>query len=217
MIASYSLPIKGFELNLQRSYHRLLNGVTDMTVPFASEARHHFDVVAKKFELSCALSTERNVRFENDRIFLDVNFDNGRSYELGVELGKKEPQKPERPFSLAEVLRLRGAAEAKSIDGIMVSDSSRLGSALNTLSLLTAQHATDFLLGNALSFEQVARQRERESDAYALEASLRTARARSEAAWTKRNYLNVVSALEPLGPHLSPSEKRRLEYARLHR
>lgn len=188
-----------------------------MTVPFASEARHQFDALAQQFGLSCVLSNEWMVRFENDNVFLSVNFDNGRSYELGVELGKKKPQKPERPFSLAEVLRLRGSAEAETIDGIMVSDPSRLSHALGRLSLLTAQYASDFLLGNDFSFAQIAKLRDRESDAYALEGSLRAARARSETAWAKRDYQSVISALEPLEQHLSPAEKKRLAYARQYR
>lgn len=187
-----------------------------MTVPFALEARHQFDALAQQFGLSCVLSNEWVVRFESDSVFLSVNFDNGRSYELGVEFGKKKPQKPERPFSLAEVLRLMGSAEAQAVDGIMISDSSRLSHALGRLSSLTAQYASDFLLGNDFSFAQVAKLRERESDAYALEGSLRTARARSETAWAKRDYQSIIDALEPLEPHLSPAEKKRLEYARQH-
>lgn len=187
-----------------------------MAVPFALEARHQFDALAQQFGLSCVLSNERTVRFENDRVFLSVHFDNGRSYELGVELGKKEPQNPERPFSLAEVLRLRGSAEAQAIDGIMISDYSRLSHALGRLSSLTAQYASDFLLGNDLSFSQIAVLREQECDAYSLEGSLRSARARSEAAWAKRDYQGIIDALGPLEPHLSPAEKKRLEYARQH-
>ncbi len=188
-----------------------------MVVPFASEARRHFDAVAQQFGLSCVASTEREVRYENDGVFLIVNFDNGRSYELGIEVGGKRRAKPERPFSLAEVLRLRGVADATAIDGIMVSDAARLQDALMRLAALTLQHASDFLMGNDFSFAQVARLREKESDAYALERDLRVARARSEVAWTDRDYQAVVKALDPLEQHLSPAEKKRLKYSRMKR
>ncbi|MFH1870119.1 MAG: hypothetical protein ABIG36_05800 [Pseudomonadota bacterium] len=187
-----------------------------MAVPFASEVRRHFDAVAQQFGLSCVVSTEREVRYENDDVFLIVNFDNGRSYELGIEVGRRRPTKPERPFSLAEVLRLRGVADATAIDGIMVSDAARLHDALVRLAALTLQHASDFLMGNDFSFAQVAKLRERESDAYALERDLRVARAKSEAAWTSRDYQAVVKALEPLEQYLSPAEKKRLDYSRRH-
>jgi len=187
-----------------------------MTVPFASEARRHFDSVAQQFGMSCAVSNEREVRYENDGVFLVVNFDNGRSYELGVDIGRKKSTQPERPFSLTEVLRLRSVADAASIDGIMISDATRLGDALARLAALTLRHASDFLMGSDFSFAQVAKLREKESDAYALAGSLRSARAKSEAAWSKRDYRAVVNSLEPLEKHLSPAEKKRLDYSRDH-
>jgi len=78
-----------------------------MPIPFALDARRDFDAVAQQFGLSCVLANEREVRYENDSVFLIINFDNGRSYELGVEVGRKKLTQSERPFSLAEVLRLR--------------------------------------------------------------------------------------------------------------
>jgi hypothetical protein len=185
-----------------------------MTIPFASEARRHFDPVAQQYGLSYVASTEWGVRYQNDSVFLMVNFDNGRSYELGIEVGQKKSTQPERPFSLAEVLRLRGVADAVAIDGIMVSDVTRLPDAMARLAALTSQHAPDFLMGSDFSFAQVAKLRERESDAYALERNLRVARAKSETAWSGRDYRAVIAALEPMALHLSPAEKKRLDYSR---
>lgn len=187
-----------------------------MTVPFALEARRGFDALAQQFGMFCVLSNDREVRYENDSVFLIINFDNGRSYELGVEVGMKELAQLERPFSLVEVLRLRGVAEAASIDGMMVNDATRLPDALTRLAGLTSQHAADFLGGSNFSFAQLAKLRQREGDAYALAGALRAARARSEAAWTQQDYREVVNSLGPLEQHLSPAEKKRLDYSRRH-
>lgn len=187
-----------------------------MTAPFALDARRGFDALAQQFGMSCVVSNDREVRYENDSAFLIINFDNGRSYELGVEIGRRKLAQPERPFSLAEVLRLRGVAEAVAVDGMMVSDAARLPDALTRLAQLTSQHAADFLMGSDFSFAQVAKLRQRESDAYALEGALRSARARSAAAWEKRDHQGVVQSLEPLEQHLSPAEKKRLDYSRRH-
>jgi hypothetical protein len=187
-----------------------------MAIPFMNEAKLQFDPVAQRFGLSCTSSTEWGVRYENEAVFLVVHFDNGRSYELGVELGKNNLAKKERPFSLAEVLRLRGVADANSATGSMISDVARLRDALIRLASLTERHASDFLAGNELSFAQVARLRDRESDAYVLERNLRLARAKSETAWASGNYQGVVEALAPLEQHLSPAEKKRLDYSKNH-
>jgi hypothetical protein len=185
-----------------------------MSLHFVDEARRWFDPVAQQFGLSCLVASEREVRYENDAVFLCINFDNARSYELGVELGKKSPNQLERPFSLSEVLRLNGVPDAASIDGIMVSDAVRLHDALVRLAMLVMQYAPDFLVGNDISFARVARLREKESLAYALERDLRAARARAETAWSGKDYKAVVAAFEPLESHLSPAEKKRLEYSR---
>jgi hypothetical protein len=185
-----------------------------MSVPFAVEARRQFDPVAQQFGLACVVASEREVRYESDAVFLCINFDNARSFELGIEVGKKNLTQPERPFSLPEVLRLRGVPYAASIDGIMASDAARLHDALARLAILVMQHAPDFLAGNDLSFAQVAKLREKESLAYALERDIRSARARAETAWMRKDYMAVVVTLEPLEVRLSPAEKMRLDYSR---
>ena len=185
-----------------------------MSVPFALETRRAFDALARQYEMKCLPSTDREVRYENDNVFMTINFDNGRSYELGVEVGRRKLAQPERPFSLAEILRLRNVADAASIDGIMISDMNLLADALTRLARLTSQHAADFLAGSELSFAQVAKLRQRESDAYALKGALREAMTKSEGAWMKQDYQTVVESLEPLEQHLSPAERKRLSYSR---
>lgn len=182
-------------------------------IPFSVEARRHFDRVAMKYGLACVVADEQRVRYESGEVFFGVNFDNGRSYELGVEIGQKISNKVDRPFSLAEILRLRTVAAAATIDGLSVSNTTKLAANLQLLADLTLSYADDFLRGNDLSFAQVAKLREKESIAYAIQRDLRSARARAEKAWRVGNYAGVVAALEPVKSHLSPSEAKRLEYS----
>lgn len=178
---------------------------------FASEARMYFDKIARQFEMTCVLSTEFQVLYKNDHVFMAVNFDNGRSFELGIEIGLEV--EPRRAFSLAEILRLRKVS-VEIVDGLMASDAARLRDALELVASLTLEHASDFLSGNAFSFAQISKLRERESEIYAHERDLRVARARSEIAWAKKNYSDVVRALVPVEQYLSPAEMKRLDYAR---
>lgn len=185
-----------------------------MTLLFSAEARRQFDPVAQHFGLVCTISDEQGLRYENDNVFLEVNFDNGRSYELGVEIGKRHTRYPGPPFSLAEILRLRGVQDAEFVSGLMISNESRLPDTLARLARLTLDHAADFLVGNDLSFAQVEKLRNKESAEFELESQLRYARSMVDVAWPARDYEAIVKALEPLEPHLSPSEKKRLEYSR---
>lgn len=164
----------------------------------------------------CVLASECTVRYENENIFLTINFDFQRSFELGVEIGRRRSASLERPFSLGEVLRLNCPEEAAPIDGMMVREATHLPGALERLAQLTSIHAVKFLQGSDLSFAQLARLRQMEGEAYALEKMLRAVRARSDAAWEKRDYQSVVSSLGSIEQHLSPAEKKRLQYSRHH-
>lgn len=185
-----------------------------MTLLFSEEARHQFDPVAQQFGLVCVASTEWGMRYENPHLFLNVNFDNGRSYELGIEIGKQGARYPGPPFSLAEILRLRDIQDAAFVSKLMISDEARLPNVLARLAELTIRYASDFLMGNDFSFAQVEKLRSKESAEFELASQLRHARSTVDGAWPARDYGAIVKVLEPLEQHLSPAEKKRLEYSR---
>ncbi len=185
-----------------------------MALLFSTEARRQFDPIAQQFGLNCVTSTEQGLRYENDNVFLEVNFDNGRSYELGVEIGKRYAQYPGSSFSLAEILKLRGIQEAKFVSRLMNSDQARLPGILSTLVRLTLDHASDFLMGNDFSFAQVENQRNKESSEFELESKLRYARSVVDVAWPAKDYKAIINVLESIESHLSTTEKKRLEYSR---
>jgi hypothetical protein len=145
---------------------------------------------------------------------MGVNFDNGRSYELGVEIGKQHTQYLGSPFSLAEILKLRGIQEAKFVSGLINCDQARLPEALSTLIRLTREHASDFLMGNNLSFAQIEKLRSKESAEFELQSQLRYAKSVVDEAWPAKDYKAIVEVLESLESHLSTAEKKRLEYSR---
>lgn len=185
-----------------------------MTLLFSTEARRQFDPLAQQYGLTCVASTEWEVRYENDQVFLTINFDGARSSELSVEVGTRDARYPGPPYSLPEILRLRGVRDAASISGLMISDRSRLQDALARLAELTTSHASDFLAGSDSSFAQVAKLRNKESAEFELASRLRHARAMADVAWAARDYKAIVQVFEPVESHLSQAEKKRLEYSR---
>lgn len=185
-----------------------------MTLLFSIEARQHFDPVAQQFGLICVTSNDQGLRYENEKVFLEVNFDNGRSYALGIEIGKQHTQYLGPPFSLAEILRLCGIQDAAFVSKLMVSNELQLPGILSRLAQLTLDYASDFLMGNDLSFARIEKLRNKESAEFELASQLRYARSIIDIAWPARDYKAIVKALELLEPYLSPSEKKRLEFAR---
>lgn len=185
-----------------------------MTLLFSVEAQRQFDPIAQQFGLVRVASTEWGLRYENDKIFLTVNFDNARSYELGVEIGKRNTKYPGPPFSLAEILRLRDVQDAAFVSGLMISNETRLPGVLSRLAQLTISYASDFLVGNDFSFAQIEQMRNKESAEFELASKLRHAKSIVDIAWSTRDYPEIIRALEPLEQHLSVAEKKKLEYSR---
>lgn len=187
-----------------------------MTLLFSTEARRQFDPIAKQFGLVCVAATEWGLRYENDKVFLVLNFDNARSYELGVEIGVQGNHHLGPPFSLSEILRLRDVQDAVFVSGMMISDQTQLPDALSRLAKLTINYAHDFLMGNDFAFAQVERLRNKESSEFELASRLRYAKSIVDVAWPAKDYEAIVKALESLEAHLSETEKKRLEYSRKH-
>jgi len=185
-----------------------------MDFQFSPEARRHFDSVSQRFNLVCVLANEREVRYENENVFLKVCFDNGRSYELGVNIGKKKGRYAGSWISLAEILRLRGAQDPVSAYAVMVDDQGRLSDAVAWLAELTSTYASDFLLGSDLSFAQAAQLRNKEVAQFELDSQLRLAQLDAETAWHSRDYATVVKVFEPLQKHLTPAQKKLFNYSK---
>jgi hypothetical protein len=182
-------------------------------IPFLVEARRLFDELATQYKLAFSEGNEWSVRYDGSGVFLEVHFDNGRSFELAVEIGRKLPSQPERPFSLAEILRLRSVPSADRIDRLSVPQPDSLVRGLQTLRELVRTHASDFLSGDDRSFAELSAQRDKETAAYAIERDLRAARRRAEAAWNQKDYRAVVDVLSPIRLHLTPAEVKCLEYS----
>ena len=182
---------------------------------FANLVHQHFDALAAQHKMSCLISNNKMVRFEGEKTFLQVRFDAGRSFEIGVEIGEKQnsAHRLERPFNLAEILRLKGVSEIECIECLQASKSKVLSNAVELLSNLVTRYANSLLDGTESDFIALAKLRDRECTEYAYARDLRYARSDAEKAWENKNYVRVVNAYKPFITALMPSEKKRLTYA----
>jgi hypothetical protein len=182
-----------------------------VNLEFVPEVRRSFDAIANEFGLSAVDENEWRVRYADSKTFMNVNYDNGRSHELGVEIGRVSSS--ERPFSLGEILRSVGNRSAIA-DGLLASDFASMRNVLVRLAELTREYAAEYLCGNDIAYARLARLREQEGVAYALDRDLRQANVEADEGWTKKDFVRVVRALEPFQQYLSDTMLRRLEYAR---
>jgi len=177
----------------------------------SDQAQQHFGFLATEKHYRNTELTPYRVRFESPTTFVELVFDGNRSYELGLLVGKISSGNP--PFSVDEILRLRRAPEAGTFSLVQVTTREGLATWVEKLAQVFRTYGSDFIAGNEQSFAELAEQRRKEVQDYALERDLRMARAEAEAAWRKKDYAAVVTALRPLRAALTAAEVGKLEFA----
>lgn len=183
----------------------------------SNAVHYHFDALADHYNLECTKSSEWEVRFQNSKVFLQVLFDSGRSFEIGVEIGQIPAMGVlERPFNLAEILRLQKSPDASYIANLEASQPKVQRHIIARLAELTKKYAGQLLDGDKQAFLILSKFRDRECEEYALARDLRYARRDAESAWLKKDYFGVINIYKSLKTVLTPVEKRRLEFAEKH-
>ncbi len=153
-----------------------------------TQVKRHFEFLILERGYRRTKSTPYSVRFESSTTFIQLAFDGNLSYELGLAVGKLSSESSGIPaFSIADILRLRQAPEAKQLSAIQATSTGVLASFVQQLAQALRTYGEDFIEGNEKSFAELSEQRDAECKAFALESVLRRARANAEAAWKKRN------------------------------
>jgi hypothetical protein len=174
-----------------------------------TQVEKHFGFLISEKNYKCTATTSSYVRFESPTTFVAIVFDGNRSFELDLLIGKTGSENP--TFTIGEVLRLRGVSEREIFSQVTTAEALSVG--ITKLAQAIRLYAEDFIIGNKKSFAELAKQRTRECENYALERNLRIARAEVEKAWHKKDYELVVKNFKPFRAALTATEVGKLEFA----
>jgi hypothetical protein len=148
-----------------------------------SQVERHFGFLVSENGYKCVESGPSRVRFESLTTYSNLVFDGTRAYELDLRVGRTAITDRRTPeFSIAEILRLRGAPEAAQFSLIVVRSNEDLASSVAQLARLLQCYGGEFIRGDDKSFAELAAQRQEEVKAYALERHLRTVRFKADSA-----------------------------------
>ena len=128
----------------------------------------YFDFVESSYGFRRVLSTETTVRWETDRVFVQIQYDATRSFEVGLEIGQITiaALRLVPPYSLREMVGVGGVAFADR-PFFQASTEERLKAALEKIARLLLQHGNKLLADDAEAFKSIARQREEDCALYA--------------------------------------------------
>lgn len=187
-----------------------------LNLNFSEVVTRRFSFLTTEYKFKLVESSEHLVRYESDKIFVNVRYDRDRSYELDVEIWERNvlPEEQDRPFSLAEALRNNGAPEESLYRCIQASTQPVLEAFIDSLADSLRRYGEEFLIGNKRAFAELGDQRDRECSVYAIDQKLVAVRRSAEEAWRDKNYVKIIALYESIEAYITPSERKKLVYAR---
>jgi hypothetical protein len=163
----------------------------------------------------CVRAVETFVRFESDRVFLNVYYGR-RSREVGVELGRLEDEDENRPFSAETILRSVDPEAADSYRPPAAVSDRLLQSELHRLAEIIRQHGAGLLRGDLGEFERLEGTRQDAMKRLAAEVLASQTRPRAEKAFRERDFALAARLYESIEESLAPVERKKLLYAKRH-
>lgn len=157
------------------------------------------------------------LKYLSERVF--VNFYYGSpSFELDFSIGRIGIEdKPDNDgFTSGDLVFL--CDDAKWADYKLYSAHSyeNLCKCLPKLAKLLESCGASCLGGDSLPYEKMLFEKKRKINQWCDEQELKQAKKAASVAWENKDYSKFVEVFEPVVNALSPSEKKKLEYARKH-
>jgi hypothetical protein len=187
---------------------------------FEEEVLDSFSFLRTEFGFRVVESELTRVRYESDKVF--VNVYHGRSsYELGCEIGLFHEHGnanaeviPENAYSIWEIARMQSAPKITKHTFYQASTRDTIGQLVPRLADLLRTWGEPALSGDPAFYQTLEHAHSKWFEEYQRETKLTRIRQQLLVAWRARDFSRVVSLLTPVAHDLTPSELRKLEYAR---
>ena len=187
--------------------------VTDRSIlRFAEQVKIRFAFL-KALSCRCVRSEATFVRFESSAFGVNV-YHGRRSFEIGLEI--ESTRSLTETYSTPEILRLVDKKEADQYKYYATHTPQGVAEGVRLLAELFQRCVAAGILEDNQIFSRLQTQRQEIAAEYALQVELRHAHRKIEAAWSAKDFLQVVKILAPLQEHLKPAELKKLEYAKKH-
>jgi hypothetical protein len=180
---------------------------------FANAVAQHLVPVMSSFGLRIASQSGFSTRFEGQEVFVQVDYDAGRSHELNLWVGQKES--PEPPFTLADLLRATDCPPdlVSRVDLIQVADAAVLERQLARCTELLVAYGGPFLQGDPHAFADATALRSENARRYTARMVIGATLEKADSAWRRRDYDLVYALLSPISSDLDLAHRRRLNLA----
>jgi hypothetical protein len=136
------------------------------------------------------------------------------SYEIEVTFTRKA--NPSQQCNLRDMLELASAPSRKYGVFFQASQPERVVECVQTIAGLLREYGKSVLTGEPTAFERLAEISRLHNEAYTKEVVQKPIRKAAEEAWRDHDYLTVRNLYGSIEADLTPSERKKLEYAESH-
>ena len=154
------------------------------------------------------------VRYVRNPVFLDVFFDMN-SFEIGVNTGLVSSLLGEKcSYGLEEVMEAI-LGNSHEISPFYQSSSEKgIEECIKHIADVIKEYYVPVLKGNKGIFKKIDLASKNISQELTTEIKLKRVREKASEAWQQKDYLETIKLYKKIKPYLTPSEAKRLEYAR---
>lgn len=176
---------------------------------FAEEVITHFAFLETK-GFRCLSSEATLVQYGSGDV--RINIHHGRqSYEISLHI---ENMLVSNSYSFSELLRLIDNERGEQYRDYAAQTVQGVAEGVRQLADLLRECVDAGILDDIELFCRLKLQRDEWAKNYALETQLEQVRSKAESAWTEKNFGKVIEVLTPFQEHLTPSDLKRLGYAK---
>ena len=185
--------------------------VTDRSIlRFDEQVKIRFAFL-KALRCRCVRAEATFVRFESSAFGVNV-YHGRRSFEIGLEI--ESTRSLTETYSTPEILRLVDKKEADQYKYYATHTPQGVAEGVRLLAELFQRCVAAGILEDNQIFSRLQTQRQEIAAEYALQVELRHAHRKIEAAWSAKDFLQVVKILAPFHwGSIMPAELKKLAYA----
>lgn len=177
---------------------------------FKHSVLRSFNFLLDNNRFSCVEANNYMVRFESPDIIVLVSHD-PQSYEISANIELRNNS--EVFASVEEIAMISGPSDLQYLGNCEAASAELVNFIVSELAKLLRKHGLAALRGEQGVFEQAKVLRSQRAAVYTQTLRVDSALVRSEEAWRRKDYREVVDLLTPCREWLTNVQVKRLEYA----
>lgn len=183
---------------------------------FSEIAEEEFSFLVRDYGFSIAERSDRYVRFEKGNIFVQCTYDLGRSFEVGMQVGKiRKNKRQEEVFYFETILRMYGVSDRIDYKAIDLRSLDDVRNVLKKISRISMEEMSSIFNCDEREFDKLEKYQDFECEQYAKSRErVREFRLQAELAWRNKDYKKVLYIYSQIRKEeLADFEMERIKFA----